>query len=57
MSRLIWSPAALRDVQRVHQFLFEKNPVAAKEVVSVIRDTVKIIAQHAEIGRPATEME
>ena len=57
MSRLIWSPAALRDVQRVHQFLLEKNPVAAKEVMSVIRDTVKIIAQHAEIGRPATEME
>ncbi|RFC37227.1 MAG: Plasmid stabilization system protein ParE [Candidatus Nitrotoga sp. SPKER] len=57
MPRLIWSPAALLDVQRVHHFLFKKNPVAAKEVVSVIRDAVKIIAQHPEIGRPAKEME
>ena len=57
MPRLIWSPAALKDVQRVHLFLFEKNPVAAKEAVSVIREAVKIIAQHPEIGRPAEEME
>ena len=57
MTRLIWSPAALLDVQRVHKFLFEKNPIAAKEAVSVIREAVKIIAQHPEIGRPAEEME
>jgi hypothetical protein len=30
MSRLIWSPSALLDVQRFHRFLAPKNPDAAK---------------------------
>ncbi|HUW25184.1 MAG TPA: type II toxin-antitoxin system RelE/ParE family toxin [Gallionella sp.] len=57
MPRLIWSPSALQDVRHIHHFLFEKNPAAANEAVSVIRNAVKIIAQHPEIGRPAAEME
>lgn len=57
MPRLIWSPSALKDVRQAHRFLFEKNPIAAKEAVCAIRNAVKIIAQHPEIGRPAKEME
>jgi plasmid stabilization system protein ParE len=57
MSRLIWSPAALRDVQRLHRFLVHKNPDAAKRAVKAIRAGVRVIAQHPEIGRPAEEME
>ncbi len=56
MPRLIWSVAALLDVQRAHRFLYEKNPAAASQAVIAIRDGVKIIAQHPEIGRPAEEM-
>ena len=57
MPRLIWSPSALQDARHIYRFLFEKNPIAANEAVSVIRNAVKIIAQHPEIGRPAKEME
>lgn len=57
MPRLIWSPPALRDVQRLYRFLNEKNSDAAKRAVKVIRDGMKIIAQQPEVGRPADDME
>jgi plasmid stabilization system protein ParE len=57
MPRLIWSPAALRDVQRLYRFLAEKNLDAAKRAVKTIRDSVKILASQPGIGRPADDME
>jgi plasmid stabilization system protein ParE len=57
MPRLIWSPAALRDVQRLYRFLAEKNSDAAKRAVKTIRDSVKILASQPGIGRPADDME
>jgi plasmid stabilization system protein ParE len=33
MPRLIWSPAALRDVSRLHRFLAEKTMQAAQRAV------------------------
>ena len=57
MPRVIWSPAALADVQRVYRFLAEKNLLAAKEAVKAIRQSANILAQHPEVGRPIAEME
>ena len=57
MPRLIWSPSALLDVQRLYRFLAEKNIDAARRAVKVIRQGVKVIAQQPEIGRPAREMD
>ena len=57
MPRLIWSPAALSDVQRLHQFLATRNAAAAKRTVQAIREGVKVIAQQPGIGRPVDDME
>lgn len=57
MPRLIWSPPALRDVQRLHRFLAGKNTEAAKRAVKAIRDGMKIIAHQPGVGRPAEGME
>ncbi|MDP3823587.1 MAG: type II toxin-antitoxin system RelE/ParE family toxin [Burkholderiales bacterium] len=57
MPRLTWSPAALRDVQRLYRFLSEKDPGAARRAVKIIREGVKIIARQPGIGRPAEDME
>ncbi len=56
MSRLIWSPSALLDIQRLYKFLAEKNTDAARKAVKSIREGVKIIAQQPAIGRPVAEM-
>ncbi len=57
MPRLIWSPAALDDVQRLHRFLAVKNTDAVRRAVKVLRESIKIIAQHPEIGCPVEHME
>lgn len=57
MPHLIWSPEALADVQRLYRFLAEKNPDAARRAVSVIREGMKIIADHPGAGRPADDMD
>jgi len=57
MSRLIWSPASLRDLQRLYRFLAEKNVDAAKRAVRAIREGMKVITKQPGIGRPADDME
>ena len=56
MSRLIWSPAALIDVQRLYRFLAPKNIDAAKRAVMAIRQGVKVLAQQPGIGRPVDDL-
>jgi plasmid stabilization system protein ParE len=57
MPRLIWSPAALLDVQRLYRFLAPKNSEAARRAVKTIRESVQILALQPGIGRPAQGME
>jgi plasmid stabilization system protein ParE len=56
MSRLIWSPAALIDVQRLHRFLAPKNIDAAKRAVMALRQGVKVLAQQPGMGRPVDDL-
>lgn len=57
MPRLIWSPQALADVQRLYRFLARSNTDAARRAMKSIRDSVKALAIHPGIGRPAEDME
>ncbi|MDQ2988898.1 MAG: type II toxin-antitoxin system RelE/ParE family toxin [Pseudomonadota bacterium] len=51
MSRLIWSPSALRDVQRLHRFLVGKNADAVKRAVQAFWQGVKVLGHQPQIGR------
>lgn len=57
MLRLIWSPAALLDVQRLYRFLAPKNLDAAKRAVKAIRQGVNVLAQQPGMGRPVEDMD
>lgn len=54
---LIWSPRALRDLSRLHDFLAAKDRAAARRAVRAIREGVKVLRKHPGIGRPAEGME
>jgi plasmid stabilization system protein ParE len=56
MPRLIWSPSALRDVTRLHAFLKPKSRDAATRAVRAIRQGVRLLSLHPEVGRPAEDM-
>ena len=57
MPALNWTPSALADVQRLHRYLADKNPDAAKRAVQTIRAGVKILAERPHIGHPAEDMD
>jgi plasmid stabilization system protein ParE len=56
MPRLIWTPQSLRDVARLHDFLVPKSREAAKRAVKAIRQGVKLLGKHPEMGRPVDEL-
>lgn len=57
MPQLIWSPAALEDVQRLYRFLADKNPDAARRAAGAIREAMQIVAKHPQTGRPVEDMD
>jgi plasmid stabilization system protein ParE len=56
MSRLRWSQPALLDVARLHAFLVPKSREAAKRAVKAIRQGIKLLGKHPEVGRPVEEL-
>ena len=56
MTSVIRTPAALRDVPRLHVFLASKNREAARRAIRAIRHGVKALRTHPEIGLPVDEM-
>ena len=57
MPRLIWTPEALADVQRLWRFLATKNVDAAGRAAHAIREGARTIAIQPEAGRPMADME
>lgn len=57
MSRLIWSEAALASVQRLYRFLMGRNHVAAQRAVQAIREGVRILVVHPQVGRVVDDMD
>lgn len=54
--RLRYAPGAIRDMQRLREFLKQKNPLAAKRAGEAILRSVRRLGQHPQIGRPAEDM-
>jgi plasmid stabilization system protein ParE len=55
--RLIWTPQATSDVQRLYRFLVGKNAGAARRAVEAIRTGVKVLAHQPRVGRPVPDMD
>ena len=51
-----WSQPGLLDVARLHAFLVPKSRNAAQRAVKAIRQGVKALGKHPEVGRPIEEM-
>ncbi|NEJ84944.1 type II toxin-antitoxin system RelE/ParE family toxin [Rhizobium leguminosarum] len=51
MPQIIFSPAAIRDLERLRNFLRPKNPSAAKRAGETILKGVRALGVHAHMGR------
>jgi plasmid stabilization system protein ParE len=57
MPQVRFAPAALRDLQRLREFLRTRNPTAAKRAAVAIVKAIQVLGEHPQIGRPAPEMD
>ncbi|NTW69836.1 MAG: type II toxin-antitoxin system RelE/ParE family toxin [Chlorobiaceae bacterium] len=52
MPQIDWLPEALADVERLHAFLHEKNPVAAARAAKAILEGAGMLKSIPDIGHP-----
>jgi toxin ParE1/3/4 len=50
--RVVWSPAALRDVSRIHAYITQFDPQAAQRLAERFFEASESLGQHPHIGRP-----
>lgn len=56
MPQVRFAPGAIRDLQRLREFLRPKNPVAAKRAAEAILKAVQVLALQPQIGRPVADL-
>jgi plasmid stabilization system protein ParE len=57
MPSVKFAAGALRDLARLRVFLQHKNPIASQRAAATIIQSVLILKQHPQIGRPVEDME
>ncbi len=56
MPQVIFAPGAIRDLERLREFLRPKNPAAAKRAGESIIRAVKVLGHQPQIGRPVPDL-
>lgn len=56
MPQLVWSPAAVRDLERLRRFLLPKDPEAARRAIRTIRERVGILRSYPRLGQPVARL-
>jgi addiction module RelE/StbE family toxin len=50
--RVVWTRAAVSDLQAVRRVVEERDARAARNVAVRIRDATRLLAEHPAVGRP-----
>lgn len=56
MPQVIFAPAAIRDLQRLRNFLLSKNADAARRAGEAIRQGVKVLGAYPRMGRMVDDL-
>ena len=56
MPQVRYAPGAIRDLQRLREFLRPKNPAAAKRAGETILQAIRILGRQPHIGRPIEDL-
>jgi plasmid stabilization system protein ParE len=56
MPSVKFTAGALRDLARLRTFLQRKNPIASQKAAATIIQSVRILKQHPQIGRPVEDI-
>lgn len=56
MPQIIFSTPALKDLERLREFLRTKSPIATRHAGATIVNAIKILGSYPLIGRPSDDM-
>lgn len=56
MAQVKYAPGAIRDLQRLREFLRSKNPALAQRAAETIIKAVQVLGLQPLIGRPIADM-
>lgn len=56
MPQVRFAPTAIRDLERLREFLRPKSPIAAKRAGEVIVKAVQVLGLQPQLGRPIEDM-
>ncbi len=56
MPQVRYAPEAIRDLQRLREFLRPLNPAAAKRASERVRKSLQVLGHQPRIGRPIEEL-
>lgn len=55
MKTIAYTDEAIKDLQRLREFIARNNPVAANRIASNLVSRVKLLAEFPEIGTPVSK--
>ena len=55
MARVVYTPAAFRDLERLVDFLVREDPPAAIDTAELIADAVAMLAKHPLLGHSVSD--
>ena len=50
-----WLPASLQDIERLYEFLIEKDPIAATRAIELILSGSRKLKDMPELGKPMND--
>ncbi len=53
MTRVVFSPGAVLDIERLSEFLMEEDPASAKATGEILASGLQILTSHPLVGRKA----
>jgi plasmid stabilization system protein ParE len=56
MPQVRYAPNAVRDLQRLREFLCTKSPAAARRAGETIKSAFQVLARQPHIGRPVEDL-
>jgi plasmid stabilization system protein ParE len=56
MPQVTFAPTAIRDLERLREFLRPKSPIAAKRAGETIIKAVQVLGLQPQLGRPVEDM-
>ena len=54
--KLVWSPLSFERLENIYEFISDKDPVAAKNLINRIFERVESISKYPERGRKVPEI-